>query len=440
MSAKRLLFLSRIFGFIFLSLAFADSFAQNASVSPYSRYGIGDIPFGAVAKNNGFGGIGIAYRNPLTINIINPASYSSISLTTFDMGASASFTKFSTAELEQNKSDATFSYFALGFPVIKNKWGAALGLVPFSNVGYKILDDTVTNAGDVLFNYEGSGGLNRLFIGNSVTLFKNFSTGINTSYLFGSLKRISRVEFSESNFLNSRFTESTTIGDFYFNYGLQYVVDSIPEKVKTDSTVTKIKTDRSLTFGFTFSSPAKLSAERSFLKERYLSNGILIFVQDTAENIEGEKGTVNLPYGIGFGVVLRKGSKWMVGADAALQNWEDFSFFGQGDALKNSLRINAGAQYIPDERAMKSYWQSVQYRLGLFYDQTYLQLKSSKLDEFGVTFGLGFPVRKGLSMIQVSAQLGRRGTTDNNLVREDFARFTLGFTFNDRWFIKPKFD
>lgn len=437
MSAKRIPF----FFLIFLFFNIAEVVAQNASVSPYSRYGIGDIPFGAFAKNNGFGGMGIAYRAPFTINIINPASYSAIALTTFDMGASVAFTKFSTTTLEQKKSDATFSYFALGFPVMKNKWGAALGLVPFSNVGYKIFaPETDTVAGDVLFSYEGSGGLNRLFIGNSVALFKNFSAGVNASYLFGSLKRISRVEFFGSNFLNSRFTESTTIGDFYFNFGLQFVVDSLPKKIKSDSTSTKVKTDRSLTFGLTFSSPANLSAEKSFLKERYLSSGILVFVKDTAESFEGAAGTINIPYSIGFGFVFKNGNKWMIGADAAMQNWQDFSSFGQSDALKNSFRINAGAQFIPDERAMQSYWQSVQYRFGMFYDQTYLQLKSTQLSAFGVTFGLGFPVRKGLSMIQISAQLGRRGTTDNNLIQEDFARLTLGFTFNDRWFIKPKFD
>jgi hypothetical protein len=434
MSIKRL--------FLFLPLLWAcHAAAQNASVSPYSRYGIGDIPFGGFVKNNGMGGSGIAFRNTLNINLANPASYSAITLTTFETGASATFTKFKTETLEQNKSDATFSYFALGFPVVKNKWGAALGLVPFSNVGYKIFDpQTDANAGDVLFTYDGSGGLNRVFIGNSLNLFDNLSAGINTSYLFGSLKRISKVEFFSSNFLNSRFTETTTMGDFHFDFGLQYVADSLPKKIKSDSTVTKIKSDRSLTIGFTYSLPANLSAERSFLQERYQSSGILIFVQDTTENTEGEKGTIKLPYSIGFGAAFRQGSKWLIGAEAAMQNWEDFSSFGEGDVLKNSLRLNAGAQYIPDERAMKSYWQSVQYRMGFFYDKTYLRLKSTQLNEYGVTIGLGFPVRKGLSMIQLSAQFGRRGTTENNLIQEDFARISLGITFNDRWFIKPKFD
>jgi hypothetical protein len=430
--------------FLILTLFFfAHGFvkAQNASVSPYSRYGLGEIPFGAFAKNNGMGGLGIGLRPVFNINPVNPASYSSMMLTTFEIGAEASLTRFSTATLTQDKSDATLSYFALGFPVIKGRWGAALGLMPFSNVGYTITESlTDINAGSILNTYEGSGGINRFFIGNSVKLFDNFSAGFNASYLFGSLKRTASVEFSGANFFNSRFTESTDIKDFYFNYGLQYVIDSLPKKTVKDSTTVKIKTDRSLSFGLTFSSATDLSAEKNFLGERYELNPPIIFIKDTTEYRQGEKGTITIPLSAGFGFMYRNGSRWLIGAEVSVQNWQDFSYYGQSDSLRSSMKIAAGMQYTPDERAMKSYWQSVQYRFGVFYNETYLQLKNSKLNEAGVTIGLGFPVRKGLSMIQISACIGTRGTTDNNLIREDFARFSLGFTFNDRWFVKPKFD
>ncbi|MBK5286764.1 MAG: hypothetical protein JJE25_15340, partial [Bacteroidia bacterium] len=406
------------------------------------RYGIGDIPFEGFAKNIGMGGIGIAYRPPYNVNPINPAAYSAITLTTFEIGASASFTRLTTTSLQQKKSDATFSYFALGFPVVKNKWGAALGLVPFSDVGYKINEAIAdTNAGGINNSYEGSGGVNRFFIGNSVSLFKNFSAGVNASYLFGTLKRTSRIEFSNVNFFNSRYTETASIKSVYFSYGMQYVIDSLPKRVKSDSTAfTKVKTDRSLSFGFTFSLPTNLSAEKNLLGENYVSSGVLTYVRDTIINTEGAKGTIDLPYSVGFGFVFKKGNQLLIGADASMQNWKNFSYFGEDDLLRNSLHISSGAQFTPDERAMKSWWQSVQYRFGMFYNQTYLQLKTSQLDEYGLTLGMGLPLRKGLSTIQLSAQLGRRGTTENNLIREDFVRFTLGITFNDRWFIKPKFD
>jgi hypothetical protein len=33
-----------------------------------------------------------------------------------------------------------------------------------------------------------------------------------------------------------------------------------------------------------------------------------------------------------------------------------------------------------------------------------------------------------------------RGTTEQNLIREDFFRVTFGFTINDRWFAHFKYD
>ena len=109
--------------------------SQSETFSPYSRYGIGDIPFNGFIKNIGMGGTGIGMRPYFNLNISNPASYSSLLFTTFEIGASTSFAKMQTTSLSQRKSETAFSYFALGFPVVNQKWGAALGLIPFSNVG-----------------------------------------------------------------------------------------------------------------------------------------------------------------------------------------------------------------------------------------------------------------------------------------------------------------
>jgi hypothetical protein len=35
---------------------------------------------------------------------------------------------------------------------------------------------------------------------------------------------------------------------------------------------------------------------------------------------------------------------------------------------------------------------------------------------------------------------GNRGTKKDNLVLEKYIKITLGFTINDRWFIKQKYD
>jgi hypothetical protein len=44
------------------------------------------------------------------------------------------------------------------------------------------------------------------------------------------------------------------------------------------------------------------------------------------------------------------------------------------------------------------------------------------------------------SMANVGFEYFTRGTTGANLYKEDYFRFSLGIVFNDRWFIKRRFD
>ena len=53
--------------------------------------------------------------------------------------------------------------------------------------------------------------------------------------------------------------------------------------------------------------------------------------------------------------------------------------------------------------------------------------------------GSYLPPRR-LTNADLVAELGQRGTISNSLVRERFVNLNLGFTLNDKWFIKPKFD
>ena len=71
-----------------------------------------------------------------------------------------------------------------------------------------------------------------------------------------------------------------------------------------------------------------------------------------------------------------------------------------------------------------------------------------QLPEYGITLGFGFPLRKKRaggdkflqSMINLAVEWGQRGTTDRSLLLENYWNFKLGFTLNDRWFIKRKYE
>ena len=99
-----------------------------------------------------------------------------------------------------------------------------------------------------------------------------------------------------------------------------------------------------------------------------------------------------------------------------------------------------GGQITPDPEKLNKYWKLIQYRFGLYYATNNVMLRNTQLNEIGLTLGIGLPLRKVLSTVNFAVTVGQKGTTANELIQEQFVKVTLGFTFNDKWFTKRKFE
>ena len=93
-----------------------------------------------------------------------------------------------------------------------------------------------------------------------------------------------------------------------------------------------------------------------------------------------------------------------------------------------------------DKKALNKYHKMIRYRVGAYTDNTYLSLRNQQLQENVLSFGFGFPLRRSGSLLNISAEVGKRGTTEEGLIEDNFARFKLGLVLSDIWFIKRKFD
>ncbi len=82
----------------------------------------------------------------------------------------------------------------------------------------------------------------------------------------------------------------------------------------------------------------------------------------------------------------------------------------------------------------------IRYRFGAYTSDTYLQLKNQQLKETAVSFGFGLPLKRSGTLLNLSAEFGQRGTTDEGLIKDNFARFKIGLVLSDIWFIKRKYD
>jgi hypothetical protein len=315
---------------------------------------------------------------------------------------------------------------AMGFPITKKIY-ASTGIIPFSNVGYILNDNQFyTGIGDVNFEYVGSGGINQYYIGASGIPIENLSVGFNFSYLFGSLDQRNSVSFpSGQNYLNSTKSDKIIISDIQLNFGAQY---SVP-----------IKDDYKLIIGGVYTGKTNLNVRHDLLQTNTSTQ-----ISDTVLFINDEKNTIVLPQSYGIGFSFSKNNKFTIGADYYQQNWKEASFLGVKDSLANSNRISAGIEYIPNYRAQNNYFQRVKYRAGFHFGNTYLQLRGIQLNEAGISFGLSLPIPKPAnnqlseSLININFEIGKRGTLDNNLIKENYALISINLTLQDVWFKKHK--
>jgi hypothetical protein len=376
------------------------------------------------------GGISYAYRDSRGINMVNPASYSSFDTShfLFEVGITSNFSQLKTAKQTQKYTNhSSLGYILLGSPI--TKWCfLSIGAKPFSESGYRVTaNDTVQDIGNVSMIYDGSGGINQVYVGTAFKFLKKFSVGVNFSYLFGTTHKNRAVYFPGSYTFNTRVQNSYTVSDIFFNYGFQYFQ--------------KIKDKYEICAGLTFSMPTKLKAERNYLAERFTSSSTGIeVIQDTVQYNFKEKGNIEFPLIIGAGLTFKKGQDWMFGADITYGNWQKFKNFGVSDSLNDNLQISIGGQITPKYNAVSNYLKRVTYRFGFRYNDTYLGLKGNNLKEYGISFGFGFPIAKSKSSINLAFELGKMGTTNYNLVQSNFGRITLGVSIKEEWFFKRKLE
>ena len=411
-------------------------FAQfnNNTSSPYSRFGLGDLQPYSFGRTSAMGGASLASRNNQQINFSNPASYTAVDSLAFmfEFGVSGKFAKYSYDISSMNANDFNFRYFAMNFQI--NNWMAtSLGLTPYSDIGYDVeVFDEVENAGNILNKYYGEGSLSRAYLGLTVDPVKNISVGANLNYMFGLLNRSAQTFFLEAaDFYTNQRNESLRVRDFNLSFGAQATIP--------------LKNEQRITLAAVVENKPTFTRFYSDLNTKYIQiqvNNTTRADQDTIKPFRTEeKGNLEFPLTYGFGISYVKNNSLEINADYYRQGWADVNLPGGGsDVLTDLNKFALGAEWIPDKFSIRSYLSRIAYRAGLKYENTYLEFDNQKINDFGISFGVGLPVYRSNSTINISAELGRRGTKQNNLVLENYAKLNLSVNLYDLWFIQRRFD
>ncbi|CAN5326847.1 membrane protein [soil metagenome] len=436
--------------FLLAVIAFGAKAQTTATTSsPYSRYGLGDISPMLLPQNTAMGGIATAtnrisgYNN---INPLNPASYAAINLTTIDVGLYSNFVTFSkTGAADQKNANFRLSHIAFGVPVTKHS-ALSFGLLPYSELGYNYKQTLSHGFGSgspadtnaVNYLYSGEGGLSKAYLGYGFTVAKHLLIGANAAYIFGNLKQYSSTEIPNLfGTLNSRIESSNSIGGLNYDLGLQYSFD-FPDK---QNQLTK-----HLIVGYSASTASQLTTKNSYIVSQYTrdSQGNENTPIDSLINQQSPNAKIKLPQINHFGVSYQSDGKFLVGADYTFGKWSNLTIAGANAGLQDSKTFNVGGQFTPNSNSFH-YFAAVDYRLGFIYDQTYLNINNTNITRYAATFGLGLPLQPNVTRtsfykINISAEVGRRGTLTNGLVKESYVNLKVAFTLNDRWFQRYKFE
>lgn len=407
--------------FLLLSLV---SLAQQGTSSPYSFYGIGDVRFKGTIETRSMGGLSFV-PDSIHINIQNPALLSSIKLTAFSVGGTFSPVKLKTATQNEKAQRTTFDYLSIALP--SKKFSIGLGLIPFSSVGYTIRNRNETLLQDNKF--EGSGGINRVYTTLSYKINSSFSAGVDLQYNFGTIET-KKITTQDDIQYGTRELNTSNVSGLSFNIGLSY----------------KRKINSKLDFfsGLTFAPESNLTLKN----ERTLTA-----VQNSIEtevpvgepfDVPVSNTKLKLPAKYSFGSGIGNLKKWFVGAELTLQNNSNFG--NRFDditnvAYQNGTKISVGGFFVPKYNSFSDYWKRITYRGGFRYENTGLVINNQSIKDAAVSLGFGFPIGSNtFSNINLGIEYGKRGTTNSGLVEENYTNISIGFSFNDRWFIKRKYD
>ncbi len=462
-------------GLVFLAIILLTTqvvFAQVSTLSPYSRFGIGLLNGSGGTVNRGLGGVSSSWHDYFSINADNPATYSYMYNTTFEIGGVGNFLQLENEVESQWLNNASLNDVKFVFKRQGGKvaWGA--GLIPFSKTGYSLTDSrTIEDVGLVEFRYDGEGGINKAFLGVSgrkdikknKTLFgsahkldsakvnHHVAVGANFNYLFGSLNQVRRIVYDDASVFNTRISSFTSINDFTFDFGVHGLFN-LKNNYQTNG---KIKNRMNLAVGATYTLGKEFASNFEEITEtiRYATN--TEYVVDTAAWLEGTEGSINIPSRIGGGLSFiysnSANREFVFAVDYHQQNWTQFkSKFGDEEEtgnLANASDLSFGFQYTPKQigsniKALKL----SSYRLGFRMSDTYLDLGGNQISEVVATAGISIPLlgSRSMSRFNLGMEFGKKGTTENNLIEENFINAYVGFSFApfkiNQWFIERKYD
>ena len=390
------------------------AWAQNATSSPSSRFGYGELNNNLPGAYRAMGGVGVGMRSNKVINHAQPASYTACDSLTFmfDIAGSLLYTNYGDANGTTNRMNGNLEYMTLQFPLWRRYIAMSVGVNPYSAVGYKFaLSDSLKQDDEYVYHhtkvYSGEGGFTQVYGGLSFNICDWVALGANIYYMFGDVTQRRNLHFTNAAGDSVSQVDNLNANSLRLRYGMQVFH----------------------TFGkHTINVGAVYEHKQAFSRMSYEQ-----LETTTNDTVATMSGGFEMPMMYGVGLSYDYANRLLVGVDYQFQDWAHALYFGDDKGLNSRHRWAVGLEYRNDPTSRK-YVDRMLWRVGANYATSYTN--SYNQPELGVSLGVGLPLRTTGTVINTTLEYGRRG--GSNVLTENYLRFVINVSISEHWFFKRK--
>ena len=378
--------------------------AQSQTSSPYSMFGIGQPATALYGQTAGMGGVAYGMRGSTLLNNDNPASFTALDSCRLiaEIAAGLQIEYYRSGKQSNTAWQGNFVRFALGGRLMK-RWYAGAGIAPYSSVGYYFNTyEPVEGTNGTYMNsrYEGSGGLSEAYWTNAFQLSRNWSVGVNLSYIFGN---IYQTETQDEATAEQKMSASA----FYADFGCQYT-----RRVNKETTFTV-----GLVYGYRqpldFSNRVEITG--SNISSAETRRTVRQYLPDT--------------YGAGGSLHYKK---MYYAFDYAFRHYSVLSAAnGSRVKFRDAHEWKTGVSYVPDSYVSDAYVRRMEYKAGLSVSVPYMQIGGHDGRTVRASLGVAFPVSNGKVGVAAFYDHTRYG---GNLLTGKTAGISVIYTLSEKFF------
>ena len=357
----------------------------------------------------GRGGFSMAFVDSVSLNQMNYALWTHIARTTFTINVGYQGLQSESPDNKIGSIDGNFLGGFLAVPIWKKKMAIGFGLQPKSinNQGF-----VIRNAGvgaNAIQTIQTKGTLSEVELIAAYSPIPDFSLGFFAYYVLGKITDNTTIDY-----LDIAYSDIAVRNEYHFyGQGPSFGVSGF------------LRLTPRLTIGARAKFPTDIKV---YTKQQSRSS------ESTVEKYQ----IVTFPLNLTVGLAWQPFERFVIGGDVDYIDWKTGYLFNglPLSYMNNNFRIGAGVELKPSKRRLTSYLNRMNYRAGVFYGQMNFLANDEPVNEYGFSLGLGLPISRGVSRLDVAFQAGKRGDIVINGLSEMFFRLNFSLSASELWFVR----